>query len=796
MTLLSRTPINTLAVIGNHMPRQCGIATYTTDLCTAVEQAFTNTEVFVLAMNDCAEGYAYPERVRFTLDQHDALAYRSAADNINLSNADVVCLQHEYGIFGGNADGDLFDLLRNLRAPLVTTLHTILRDPEPEQRRVLNELAQLSDRLVVMSERGATFLREIYAVDANKIDVIPHGIPDVPFLDASFHKDQFHAEGKQVLLTFGLLSRNKGIEHVIKAMPSILVHHPDVVYFVLGATHPHVLQHEGEAYRTSLKDLAHKLGVADRVIFYDRFVSIERLIEFIGAADIYITPYLNPAQIVSGTLAYTVGAGKAIISTPYWYAEELLADGRGVLVPFAHAEAIARSVHELLGNDAARHAMRKQAYLLGRSMLWPQVATRYMETFQRARAEHRLSERVRVRRQGVEQRGVELPAINIAHLRRMTDDTGMFQHAVMAMPNLNEGYTTDDNARALIAAVKLDELSQPEAAALTTRYMAFLWYAFNPLAGRFRNFMCYSRHWLEKIGSEDSHARALWALGFTLNRSTREDLIGVASELFTRALPAALTFTHPRPCAFALLGLHEYLQRFANDQFAQRARAMLTAGLMAHYAANRADDWRWFGPELTYDNAILPHALLLSGSALDQSDMRDMGLEALTWLVAQQLDAAGHFVPVGCHGFAQRGGAMARYDQQPLEAHAMVLATLDAWQITGDPVWRTQAHRAFAWFLGDNDLGLALYDPTTGGCYDGLLVDRVNQNQGAESTLAYLLARLELGRVTEASSPLHLATELVVFARKVVPLPLPPPLPPLPLPLPQRSKKQRLDGAQ
>ncbi|WP_205703972.1 glycosyltransferase family 4 protein [Candidatus Chloroploca sp. Khr17] len=770
MSLVSVSPMNTLVVIGNHLPRQCGIATYTADLCAAVAHVFPRTAVFALAMNDGVEDYDYPERVRFTLDQYDLSAYRRAADSINLSNADVVCVQHEYGIYGGSAGGDLLDLLRDLRAPIVTTLHTVLREPSAEQRRVLVELAQLSNRLVVMSERGGTFLREIYGVAADKIDVIPHGIPDIPFLDPSFHKDQFHAEGKQVLLTFGLLSRNKGLEHVIAAMPTILTHHPHVVYFVLGTTHPHVRQHEGEAYRTSLKALARSLGVAEQVIFYDQFVAIDRLVEFIGAADIYITPYLNEAQIVSGTLAYTVGAGKAVISTPYWYAEELLADGRGMLVPFADPAAIAERVQALLDNEAERHAMRKRAYLLGRAMIWPRVAERYMASFQRARVEHRLSERVGTRLRAADwHRGV-LPPINLDHLRRMSDDTGMLQHAVMAVPNTNEGYTTDDNARALIAAVKLEELGHPGAADLATRYLAFLWHAFNPNEGRFRNFMRYDRHWLEEAGSEDSHARALWALGTTLHCSARPDLIGVADALFINALPAALAFTHPRPIAFALLGLYEYLQCFPGDRLAQQTQATLAANLLARYAEHRTDDWRWFSPELTYDNAILPHALLLSGSTLGRTDMSAVGLEALAWLAALQRDEAGHMVPIGCHGFAQRGTARARFDQQPLEAHAMALATLDAWRITGDDTWLAETHRAFDWFLGRNDLGLALYDPITGGCHDGLLMDRVNQNQGAESTLAYLLTRLALGRVTDLPSSVLIAAEHVVLTPPVVPV--------------------------
>jgi glycosyltransferase involved in cell wall biosynthesis len=743
------TTIRTVAVIGNYLPRQCGIATYTTDLCTAIACGYPTTEVYALAMNDSAEGYDYPQRVRFELAQDDIATYHCAADFVNLANSDLVCVQHEYGIFGGPSGNHLLALLRGLQVPVVTTLHTILRDPTPQQRKVLIELADLSDRLIVMSECGATFLREIYSVAEDKIDVIPHGIPDIPFLDPSFHKDQFGAEGKSVLLTFGLLSRNKGIEHVIAALPAILERHPNVIYIVLGTTHPHVRQHEGERYRLMLQRMAHELGVEQQVIFYDQFVELDELVKFIGAADIYITPYLNPAQIVSGTLAYTVGAGKAVISTPYWYAEEMLANGRGRLVPFRDSQAIAGQVLELLDNEAERHAMRKRAYLLGREMIWPRVALRYMATFRRARDEHRCSSRTLRAVKRLHDHPIDLPSPRLDHLRHMTDDTGIVQHAVLTVPNYDEGYTTDDNARALNAAVLLEECGTLEAEALAARYMAFLWHAFNPDLGRFRNFMSYDRRWLEQIGSEDSHARALWALGTTLGCSYNQSLLGVASILFERALPAALSFEHPRPWACALLGIHKYLRRFSGDRVALHVGRTLAERLLALYRANSADGWRWFADRLTYDNAVLPHALLVSGNELGRKDMCEAALEALNWLGSLQRAEEGHFVPIGCCGFYQRNGVPARFDQQPLEAQAMVLAALDAHQITGDGRWLEQAHRAFDWFLGRNDLRLPLYDSATGGCHDGLEVDRVNQNQGAESTLAFLLALLELRRSVE-----------------------------------------------
>src|SRR6202165_1354781 len=385
----AETNINRVAFIGNYLPRQCGIATFTTDLCEAFATEYNETTCIAVPVNDTAEGYPYPSRVRFELTEKDIDSYRRAADFLNINNVDLVCLQHEYGIFGGRAGSHILALLRELRMPIVTTLHTILREPDPDQRRVLEEVAGLSDRLVVMSERGVAFLHEIYGVPLEKICLIPHGIPDVPFVDPSFHKDLFGVEGKIVLLSFGLLSANKGIENVISALPDILAKHPNVVYIILGATHPHVIQHDGETYRLSLQLLAQEKGVESNVIFYNRFVSLEELIEFIGAADIYITPYLNAAQITSGTLAYTLGAGKAVISTPYWYAEELLAEGRGVLVPFADAGAIAEQVIELFDKAADRDAMRKRAYMLGREMTWPKVAQSYLTSFQRAVAQRK-----------------------------------------------------------------------------------------------------------------------------------------------------------------------------------------------------------------------------------------------------------------------------------------------------------------------------------------------------------------------------------------------------------------------
>ncbi|HVS83005.1 MAG TPA: glycosyltransferase family 4 protein [Pyrinomonadaceae bacterium] len=738
--------LNRVAFIGNYLPRQCGIATFTTDLCEAIATEDSEITCIAVPVNDNVAGYAYPSRVRFELTEKDIDSYRRAADFLNINNVDLVCLQHEYGIFGGRAGSHILALLRELRMPIVTTLHTILREPDPDQRRVLEEVAGLSDRLVVMSERGAEFLHEIYGVPLEKVDLIPHGIPDVPFVDPSFHKDLFGVEGKIVLLSFGLLSANKGIENVIAALPDILAKHPNVVYIILGATHPHVIQRDGETYRLSLQWLAQEKGVEGQVIFYNRFVSLEELIEFIGAADIYITPYLNAAQMTSGTLAYTVGAGKAVISTPYWYAEEMLGDERGVLVPFGDPGALAEQVIDLLDNESRCHAMRKRAYLFGRDMIWPQVARRYRDSFDRARAERRHFCPVDFAVKPLDKRPGELPPLKLDHLHNMTDTTGMLQHARFTVPNYREGYTTDDNARALMVGALLEELGHSEASALASRYLAFICYAFNPETGRFRNFMDYQRNWLEESGSDDSHGRALWSLGTVLGRSNTAALQSMAGRLFEQALPTIRDTTSPRAWAFALIGIHEYLRRFEGDRMANQVREELAGRLGELYKTNNADKWHWYEDRLTYCNAVLPHALLLCGQWMPNDAMTDAGLESLTWLA--DLQRAGgegqHFVPVGSNGFYRKGGERARFDQQPVEAQATVSACLEAYRITGDKRWRKEAGRAFDWFSGRNDLNLPVYDPTTGGCRDGLHPDRANENQGAESTLAYLQALLEL----------------------------------------------------
>jgi glycosyltransferase involved in cell wall biosynthesis len=746
-----------IAVIGNYLPRQCGIATFTTDLCAAISAEYGTARLLALPVNDTEQGYDYPARVRWSLAQDDVRSYEEAAQFLNFNNIDMVCLQHEYGIFGGPAGSHILHLLRGLKMPVVTTLHTVLREPDAEQLRVMEEIVELSDRLIVMSQLSSQFLQEIFKVPGSKIDMVPHGVPDLPFLDPNFFKDRFGVEGKAVLLTFGLLSPNKGIENVIQALPQISAKHKNVVYIVAGATHPHILRREGDKYRASLQTLAKEIGVEAQVIFHDRFVSPEEMAEFVGAADIYITPYRHEAQVVSGSLAYALGAGKAIISTPYWHAIELLDDRRGALVPFQNPAAIAQKTIELLDTPAIRHAMRKRAYMFAREMVWKRVAQGYMGSFARVRSDRMETPRVQFSARATEKSLDRLPELNLSHVNALTDDTGILQHAIFTIPNRSEGYTTDDNARALIFIMLLEQIGMDVGKGESAnpdwpfRYLAFLEHAFNPEKKRFRNFLGYNHRWKEDQGSEDAHGRALWALGTVLARSTNHGLRGAAGRLFEFALPTVVEFHSPRACAYSILGIQEYLHSYPGDRDAQRVRFALARRLLDMYESIQRSDWKWFENVVAYGNARLPQAMLLAGSACEDERMLSAGIDSLSWLTeTQRCQTNGHFVPIGSQGFYHRDGEPARFDQQPIEAAGAVSACLEAYRVTGNSRWRGEAWSAFNWFLGDNDLQLPLYDSVTGGCRDGLHPDRANENQGAESTLSFLMASLEMRSLQES----------------------------------------------
>jgi len=758
----SQSGVRTVAFLGDYLPRKCGIATFTSDLLGAVAARHPQSRCFAVPVNDI-EGYRYPDVVRFEIEEQDLASYRRAAEFLNSSNVDVVSVQHEFGIFGGPAGSHLLALLRELQAPAVTTLHTVLLKPNADQRRVMLKLIAHSARLVVMTERGRTILQEVYQAPPAKIDLIPHGIPDVPFASPDSYKGQFGVAGRKVLLTFGLLSPNKGIEHVLHALPDVVEEFPDLVYIVLGATHPNELRTRGESYRLGLEAIARNNKIEKNVIFHNRFVELKELTEFIGAADLYITPYLDEAQITSGTLAYAFGAGKAVISTPYWHAAELLKDQRGALVPFADPRAIALELSGLLRDGARRNAMSDRAYKLGRAMVWSNTAGLYMGSFVAAQQQAAKAPREAVAANGFGHRPQESPELNLGHLYDMTDSTGIFQHANFTAPNHGEGYCTDDNARALILAVQLgqSEEAPKRVRALATTYAAFLDFAFNPKTARFHNFLSIERRWLDEEGSEDCHGRAIWALGTAVGRSPDWSSQTKAERLFSLALPAVLEFTSPRAWAFSLIGIHEYLRQRKGDRPAIDVRQELTGRLMNILDQATGPGWTWFEDGLAYDNAKLAHALIVSGRATGQERVCERGLEALRWLVGVQTSQHGKLRPIGSNGFYRRNGARADFDQQPIEAHTTISACFEAYRATFDPWWYEQAQRAFDWFLGWNDLGEELYCPQTGGCRDGLHVDRSNQNQGAESTLAFLLSLTEMRQMQNTASAVQQAAVAV-----------------------------------
>lgn len=750
---MNSTDLQKVAFIGNYLPRRCGIATFTGDLRDAVASA-SAAECIVVAMDDIAGGYAYPPAVEFQVAEQELEEYRAAADFLNFNGVDVVSLQHEFGIFGGPCGSHILALLQDLRMPVVTTLHTVLSEPTHTQRAVMMELIGLSARLVVMTQRCRQTLIDSYSVDSAQIDLIAHGIPNVPEIDQQALKEQFNVGNKAVALTFGLLSPGKGIEHVLQAIPEIVKQFPDFIYLVLGATHPSLVREQGERYRIGLERMAKELRVSKHVSFYNRFVDLEELTEFIGAADLYITPYLNIRQAVSGTLAYAFGCGQAVISTPYWHAAELLADGRGELVPVADPPAIARAVIGLLGDDERRLAMRAQAHSLGRSMTWDHVSQLYVDSFNRSREARSVQPKLLAVRT-LEDQPLALPKMQLDHLQRLSDSTGIVQHAIYSIPDHNHGYCTDDNARALILTVMLEELGKdsPEVQALASRYAAFINFAFNRDTCRFRNFMSFDRRWLEEDGSDDAQGRALWALGTCIGRSRRTGLVAWAGELFHRALPACEATTSPRTWALAILGIHEYLRKYSGDRLAAAMSQRLAERLIEIYESVATKDWPWFESVATYNNARLSQALIVHGRWFENPRATQIGLDSLRWLCQQQLSPQGRFRPIGCHGFSREGDVAAVFDQQAIEVHAMVSASIEAYAVDKDPLWGEQAHLVFDWFLGRNDLGLPIYDASTGGCHDGLMENQVNQNQGAESTLAFLLSLAEMRHFASQSFP-------------------------------------------
>ncbi len=741
-----------VAFIGNHLPRRCGIATFTHDLHQSVSAVRPQIDSCVVAITDPGQTYAYPSAVRFHIHEAAIGEYIQTANSLNKSRVDVVCLQHEFGIFGGAAGGHVIELISRLDMPVVTTLHTVLADPAPVQRRVMDQINAISSKIVVMSRKGREFLRTIYDVPDEKIEVIPHGIPDFPSVDMQRAKAKFGFADRSVILTFGLLSPSKGIETVIDAMPGIVKSCANALYVILGATHPNLVREQGEAYRESLKARVHELGLEGHVVFIDQFVDQLMLVDFISMCDVYVTPYLNEAQMTSGTLAYSYGLGNAVVSTPYWHAVELLDEGRGVLVPFNDVAATAAEITGLLTDDVRRNVMRARAFAEGRSMTWPQTARRYLACFEELHARARPAAVVPIQLNPLRRREQNLPDINIGHFLSLCDSTGMLQHAVHSVPDRAHGYCIDDNARALLLASELAHSGQEELpGAVTAHFAAFIQHAWNADIGRFRNFMSYDRRWLEESGSEDSHGRTLWALAVCARHDKDHPRRRWAAALFNSALEQVELFRSPRAWAFALLGVDAFCTRDGSHPAANRLRRILADRLMSALSHVATEDWMWFEGMLAYDNARLSQALIRTGLATQTPAYTEAGLRSLRWLTNLQTTSLGHFRPVGTKSFGVMHRKPEAFDQQPVEAAAAISACAAAWQADGRSEWLDEAMRAFAWFVGENDLRASLITET-GGCLDGLHPDRPNENMGAESTLSYLLGLAEMRQLVRAAT--------------------------------------------
>lgn len=734
--------IEHLALIGNFLPRKCGLATFTTDTFNALKARFPDTQVDVYAMDDHPGSIVYPAQVTGTIPQQERTAYLDTARAIEASGAQAIWVQHEYGIYGGAAGEHLIALLDRTTLPVIATLHTILEAPSADERRVMEALLRRAARVIVMAEKGREILRRVHGVDDRKVVMIPHGVPDRAFAETAAFKPRFGWEGRQVILTFGLLAPSKGIETVIRAMPAVAANHPDALYVVLGATHPNLVAHEGEAYRDRLHALATELGVERNVTFVDSFVEQDELLDFLQAADIYATPYPGAAQITSGTLSYAVAMGKPVVSTPYVHATEILAGDHGVLVDFGDTDGFAREINALLDCDAHRGELAARAYARGRTMTWDRAAETAMRELHAIRdvRPHSIAKAV--------PQALDPLTPDFRAVERMSDATGMLQHSIYAVPDRRHGYCIDDNARALILMHRIDPLSEDERDKWTSVYAAFVQYAWNADKRRFRNFMNFDRSWCEDQGSEDSNGRALWALGVTAAEARDRKYRDWGRILFDETVAISFEFGSPRAMGFAMLGAAAMLEAHPGHAASVQVLERFGGELMSLLEEARRPEWEWFEIVLAYDNARLPEALIRAGHALGRRDFVEAGLRTLEWIMSRQTSPEGKFRAVGSESFGRVYAEPLPFDQQPLEAQATVDACVAAFDATGDLRWAQEAERAYRWYLGQNDLSLPLASAQDGGCFDGLTPSGLNRNQGAESILALQLANCAISALS------------------------------------------------
>lgn len=728
-----------IVFISSYPPRKCGIATFSSDLIKSVSlSAKGEIEPLVVAMR--TEEQKYQDPVKFEIRQDVKNDYLCAADYINFSHVDIVCVQHEFGLFGGDAGSYISLLLNRLNAPVITTIHTVLDTPAPPYRQSLTEVCDASYKVITMNKRGVDMLRDIYGIDENKIKLIPHGIPDLPFVDNNYYKHKFGIEGRKTILTFGLLNKNKGIEVMLRAMPAIIEAEPSVLYIILGMTHPLVLKNEGESYRFNLQRLTQELECTEHVMFHNRFVSDEELHNFLCAADIYVTPYLNAEQLTSGTLSFAVGTGKAVISTPYWAAQELLAGGRGKLVEFGDSKQLANVIVEILEDEPLYYSLRRKAYDYGRSRTWPKIGNKYWKLFNSIKQPiHITTKAFPAGAKG--KTSIEIPEPSLTHIKRLTDDTGLFQHSKFIVPNRKYGYCTDDNARAVIAMTRYyAQYPEPEAMRLFDIYLSFIMHSQDE-NGLVRNFMNFDRSWMENEPVNDALGRVLWAFGTVMANSPSPSYIPIIKDCFDRSVKHVRKLL-PRGMAYSILGMSDYLKQFPGASDIKREMELAADELMVQYRENSYPDWPWFEEILTYNNAILPYAMFVAGKTLSDKYF-DVAKKTCRFLLSATFNGS-FFSFVGNNGWYERGKEKAEFDQQPVEVASTVMMLKAAYDVTGDSELLKLQKKTFGWFLGQNDLHIPVYNFKTKGCHDGLMQGGVNTNQGAESILSFLLSLLTI----------------------------------------------------
>ncbi len=726
--------------VGNYPPRQCGIATFTKNLVASLQSAASKQmidfEIEVIAMNDPDQQYSYPSIVTKTIRDQFKDDYTAAANYINQSGADICLLQHEYGIFGGDSGLLLIGLLRQLKIPVVTTFHSVLQKPNFHQKEVLKKIAAYSYAVVVMSKLAIDFLKEIYETPSAKIFYIEHGVPDFELLKSLFPNQPETWTGHDVLLTFGLLGRSKGIETAIKALPKIVEKHPKVLYVIMGKTHPHVVRCSGEEYRDSLKELVVKLGLEEHVQFIDEYTNESDLAAYLLAADIYITPYHNKAQITSGTLCYALGGGCAVFSTPYWHAEEILKNGVGRLFDFGDYNDLSQQINEVLDDRDKLQLMQKKAYAYGRTISWPLVGDAYLSIFKNigllaAHYEAHLKSQYQL---------IDYP-FNPQHIIRLTDHTGILQHAHGCTPNYKTGYCLDDNSRALLLSMMAyQQFKDPKYIQLVIKYLSFINHM-QQKDGSLKNFMTYSNTTFENDESEDAFGRTVWAIGHLIRFAPSDTLFQLGIEIFNCLLNQIEKMKHARGYANCILGLYHYTKRFPDQESYTKIVSDLANKLCDEYDRYSNEHWHWFESVMTYDNGLMP-AALYKAYKLTGNDRYFRIAERTTQFLESKCFYHSHLSLIGNQRWLRMEEAYSMYGQQPIDAMAMVLLYNTIYRIKKDADTAEKLRNSFKWFLGFNDHDLPLYDMETCGCNDGIEQFSINRNQGAESTIAYHIAWL------------------------------------------------------